>query len=249
LRPAGAVRAASPWGRRLLWAGLCAGLAAAQAGVVPLDSGSGTEAPAPWRAAGLPQQKDAATRFDMVELEGRRVLRLQADRSYGNLLHALAPGESGRWLSWRWRVDQPNPRANLRKKSGDDAAAKICVLFDLPLSTLPFFERQLMQLARWRSQQPLPAATLCYVWDHQLPAGTELDNPYSRRVRLIVLRGQGTPVAAWLQERRDVHADFLRLFAGEASEVPPIMAIGVAADADNTQGRSLAYVADLVFEP
>ncbi|MGL6109829.1 MAG: DUF3047 domain-containing protein, partial [Rubrivivax sp.] len=212
-------------------------------------SGSGTEPPAPWRAAGLPQQKDAATRFEMVELEGLRVLRLQADSSYGNLLHALAPGDPGRWLSWRWRVDQPNPRTDLRKKSGDDAAVKICVLFDLPLSALPFFERQLLQLARTRSRAPLPAATLCYVWDHQLPVGTELDNAYSRRVRMIVLRGQGTPLAAWQQERRDVHADFLRLFGDEASTVPPIAAIGVAADADNTQGRSLAYVADLVFGP
>ncbi len=243
------MRAASAWCRRLLSAGLYAGVAAAQAGVVPLDSGSGNEPPAPWRAVGLPGQKEVATRFDRVEIEGRRVLRLQADRSYGNLLHALAPGDSGRWLSWRWRVDEPNVRTDLRSKSGDDAAVKICVLFDLPASAVPFFERQLLRLARQRSQEPVPAATLCYVWDNQLPAGTELDNPYSRRLRLIVLRGQGTPVAAWQQERRDVRADFLRLFGDEASEVPTIVAIGVAADADNTRGRSLAYVADLMFEP
>jgi hypothetical protein len=53
----------------------------------------------------------------------------------------------------------------------------------------------------------------------------------------------------WRIERRDVRADFIRLFGDEATEMPDIIGVGIGADADNTQSRSLAYIAELVLEP
>lgn len=223
--------------------------AAGAAGLVPLDSGSGAQPPAPWHVAGMPLQSKPFTRFSMVELDGKRVLRLDADHSYGGLVHPLAQGEPGRFLSWRWRVDVPNDRANLRVSGGDDNAAEVCVMFDMPLPAVPFLDRQVVRLARAHSAEPVPTATVCYVWDAHFPPGTTLDNAFTRRIRIIVLRGADTPLTSWHSERRDVRADFLRLFGNEAREVPPILGVGIAADADNTQGRSLAYVADVVLEP
>jgi hypothetical protein len=66
---------------------------------------------------------------------------------------------------------------------------------------------------------------------------------------MIVLRGANTPLRAWRSERRDVRADFLLLFGDEATTVPDIVGVGIGADADNTQSRSLAYIADLVLQP
>lgn len=234
--------------------GLAAGLMAVTCGawadaLMPLDAGSGAVPPLPWHVAGLPMQRKPFTRFDVVELDGRRVLRVEADRSYGNLVHPLPSGTPGRYLSWRWRVDLPNERADLRIKAGDDSAAEVCVMFDLPMSALPFFDRQVVRLARAHSTELLPTATVCYVWDSHLPIGTTLDNVYTRRVRTIVLQGQGAPTAAWRSERRDVRADFLQLFGDEATTVPGIVGVGIGADADNTQSRSLSYVADLVLQP
>lgn len=225
-----------------------AGVAAAQ-GLVPLDAGVTPVPPPPWHVAGLPLQKKPFTRFEMVPLDGKRVLRVEADRSYGNLVHPLPGGEPGRYLSWRWRVDLPNEQANLRVTGGDDSALEVCVMFDLPMSALPFVDRQLVRLARTRSTELLPTATVCYVWDAHFPIGTVLDNAFTRRIRLIVLRGAHTPLTAWRSERRDVHADFLQLFGDETSTVPDIVGVGIGADADNTQSRSLAYIADLVLEP
>ena len=231
-------------------AGLIAAACAARAdGLVPLDAGSGALPPPPWHVAGLPLQKKPFTRFDVVELDGARVLRVEADRSYGTLVHALPQGEAGRYLSWRWRVDLPNPRADLRATGGDDSAAEVCVMFDLPMQAVPFFDRQVVRVARAHSAELLPTATVCYVWDAHFPSGTTLDNAFTRRIRLIVLRGAGTPLATWHSERRDVHADFLQLFGDEAESVPAIVGVGIGADADNTQGHSLSYVADLMLRP
>ena len=202
-----------------------------------------------WAVVGLPKQSFPLTRFSQAETDGQQALRIEAHASYGNLVHELGPAEHGRWLQWRWRLDTPLAHADLRGKAGDDAALKVCALFDLPLDALGIVERAQMRLARAVSGQWLPAATLCYVFDLSLPADTVLPNAHSPRLRWIVARGSGTALQTWLNERRDLHADFLRAFAGEASTVPPLKAIAVGADADNTGGRSLGWVAAVALQP
>lgn len=205
-----------------------------------------------WQFSGLPDQTLPRTRYESVLLDGQRVLRVEAQGSYGHLVHDLPPSTapaSGQ-LVWRWRLDRPNPQADLRVKAGDDVALKVCASFDLPLAQVPFVERQVLRLARSRTGQALPAATVCYVWAPSLPAGTVLDNVYSRRLRMVVVRGQGDALGAWAQERRDVAADLRRLFGDElGAALPPLTAIAVSADADNTGADSLGHVAAVALQP
>lgn len=208
----------------------------------PETVASSGPAPSGWRPVGLPQGKAPPSRLAPVTVDGARVLELQAEASYGTLVHDLPSGAAAGTLSWRWRLLQPNPAANLREKAGDDSPLKVCASFDLPLAAVPFGERQLLRLARTVSGQDLPAATICYVWDSRRAAGTALDNVYSRRMRWLVLRGPDAPPGAWQAERRDLAADFLKLFGDESRTVPPLKAIIVGADADNTGGRSLAQI-------
>ena len=87
------------------------------------------------------------------------------------------------------------------------------------------------------------------MWDAKLPAGTLIPNAYTPRLRWWVLRGAdsapGSVPGNWADERRDLRADFLRAFGDEATEAPPISAVLVGADADNTGGHGLGYVAGL----
>lgn len=232
---------------------LCGAILAAQAQPMPQSpplqalaplAGSGPLPPSPWRVAGLPDQVLPLTQFAVVDLAGRRVLRVQSAGSYGNLVHA-AQGPAGT-LSWTWRVDQPVTGADLRQKRGDDTALKVCALFDQPLQVLPFWERQKLRMARGLSGEHLPSATLCYVWDPTLPPGSVLPNVYTDRVRWIGLDGvQGQ----WQSASRDLRADFLKAFADDGGVVPALSAIAVGADADNTGGGGLAYITDLALRP
>lgn len=70
---------------------------------------------APWHVVGLPQQAKPFTRFAVVTLDGQRVMRVEARSSYGNLVHAVHEYVGQHRLSWRWRLDEPNPDANLRR--------------------------------------------------------------------------------------------------------------------------------------
>lgn len=207
-----------------------------------MAAGSADTLPPPWRVVGLPGNKVPLAQIDRVDLDGHRVLRLRTDASYGTATHALPPNTPASTLQWRWRVDTALAHTDLRTRQGDDAAVKVCALFDLPLERLGFVERNLMRLARKTSGEYLPAATICYVWDQGLPAGTVLHNAYTGRVRFMVLNSADTPLGQWAAHSRDLGADFVRLFGAESATVPPLLAILVGADADNTQGHSLAYV-------
>jgi hypothetical protein len=209
----------------------------------------GAPPPAPWHVVGLPQQTKPFTRFSVVDLDGQRAFKIEADESYGNLVYALKGAPANSHLSWKWRVEVPLLTADLREKAGDDNAVKVCVFFDEPIEKATFAERQLLRYARSRSSDPVPVATVCYVWDAKLPQGTTLDNAFTRRQRYMVLESGTGRLNQWAAERRDLGADFLRLFGDESDTVPPITGIAVGADADNTKSHSVSYVGDLLLDP
>ncbi len=236
----------------LNWLRLAALAAALMGGGVSAETparltpwGNGAAPPPPWRAIGLPGGKVALAQFDLLDLDGSRVLRVRSAASYGTLNHPVgaAPGV----LRWRWRIDQAVAGADLRRKEGDDAPLKLCAMFDLPLDALGFVERNLMRLARARSAEPLPAATLCYVWDATLPAGTVLANAYTKRVRFIVLDSGSASLGRWHNHQRDLAADFRLVFGQESATVPPLVAIVIGADSDNIGGASLAYLGEVLL--
>jgi Protein of unknown function (DUF3047) len=52
-----------------------------------------------------------------------------------------------------------------------------------------------------------------------------------------------------MEEKRDVGADFLRLFRDEVDAVPRLVAVVIGGDADDTHSHSVAHVANLVLSP
>jgi hypothetical protein len=123
------------------------------------------------------------------------------------------------------------------------------LLFDVPLERLSFVDRTKVQLGRRHFDRDLPAATLCYVWDRTLPGGTWLDNVYTDRVRMLVLRSRADgEQGRWFDERRDVRADFTRAFPREAAAgLPKVAALAFATDADNTSSEAAAWFGDMAF--
>ena len=216
----------------------------------PAQAGQGDARLGPgWRVVGWPDQRMPLTRYAAEVVDGRLALRLEARASYGNLVLATPAQAPPRTVSWAWRMQQPNPAADLRVKAGDDAAAKVCLGFDMALQQVPFVERTLLRLARSRSADALPAATLCWVWGRGEAPGSVIANAYTRRVRYIVLRTAADATGTWFTETRDVAADFRRAFGDESPDTPALMTVIVAADADNTGASTVAHVADLQFVP
>lgn len=218
----------------------------------PLTQADGSLHPG-WRYVGFPKQKAAIppTVIEAGQVEGQPAVKVVTASSYGTLVHDLKDAPPVR-LQWRWRLDQPlsdgKASPDITTKAGDDAALKVCAMFDHPLERVPFVERTVLRLARSVSGEALPAATVCYLWDSGRAAGLQGANAYTRRVRYISLRGSETPARQWVAESRDLARDFSTLFADElpaGSPVPPLRTVLIGADSDNTASRSSGWVADL----
>jgi hypothetical protein len=227
--------------------GLAAQVQAAGAVLTPLFAAD--HIAAPWHVAGLPRQSKPLTRFTVERVDERVALRVEADHSYGLLVHELPQVSAAGHLRWSWRLQQANTAVDLRKRGGDDTPARVCVSFDLPLDSVPFTERQLLRLARSTSGERLPAATLCYVWGHDEAHEAHIDNPYTRRLRYVVLRNVSDASGVWFDESRDIAADFKQSFSDESPQPPPLVAVGVGADSDNTGAHTVAHVTALRLEP
>lgn len=227
---------------------------AADVGPVGLAAFSGAEpgeVKPPWRVRGLPHKDVALPRFEIVDLAGERVLRVQSDAAYGNLLHpwpASGPATI-RQIAWRWRLDQALTRSDLASRAADDVALKLCVLFDMPATQLPWTDRMQLALASAWMGEPLPAATLCYVWDRLLPVGRVVPNAYSARVRYLVVDSGAAGLGQWSAHQRDIAADFAQAFATEREGLPRAMAVAVGSDTDNTGERTIGYVGDVRVRP
>jgi hypothetical protein len=219
--------------------------------LTPFSAATGSKLPAPWRVVGLPGSSKPLTRFDLVQVDGRTVLRVLADHSYANLEHDLPDVvvPRGTQLRWRWRLEQPLPEADLRRRETDDTALKVCLLFNAPVENLGTLERGLLGVARALSGENLPAATLCYVWDNTLPVGTVLNNVFTARIRMIVADSGSKALGHWVSHQQDVAADFGRAFGHELPTLPPLQGVAVGADADNTGGHSVGYVGDVTLSP
>ncbi len=99
-------------------------------------------------------------------------------------------------------------------------------------------------LARGINGAQLPDAAINYLWDNRHAVGTWQANTYTDRARMLVLRSGSAFAGRWVDERRDVGADFLAAFGH-----PPLKLTGVAiaADTDQTGEEARSGFADLRF--
>lgn len=217
--------------------------------IAPFSAAAIGEAPAAWKFATLPNKQP--TRYSIVDLGGAHVLKVEADDSYGNLVHGLHAQVGERsTLAWRWRVDKLVDEADVKTRAGDDSPAKLCVFFAFDRAKLPLGERTKLAIAASTTGQEMPTETLCYVWDNKLAVETGLPNAFTKRVRFIVLQSGSAKLAQWVPQRRNLVADYQRMFADESDgKVPEVVGVAVSADADNTHGKGLAYFGDITLTP
>lgn len=208
----------------------------------------GAPLPAPWRALFLRGIEPA--QLDLVEDAGTTVLRVRADAAAGSASHGLLVDlASTPRLAWRWKVDRALEKASWGTREGDDYAARVYVAFDLPLEALSFLERTKIRLARLIYGEDVPVAALCYAWAGVVAPGTSGWNPYASRVRMIVLRGAGERAGRWVEESRDLEADFRAAFASTWSgPVPRVTGVAASSDTDQTLESATAWFGDFRLE-
>ncbi len=210
---------------------------------------AGEALPVGWRELRAPGAPPAS--LALVEDSGTTVLRVRAQGAAGAATHALRVSPQERpVLAWRWKIDRVVRSADMSVREGDDFAARVYVFFDVPEEELPLGARLKVHLARLLHGAELPTAALCYVWDNRHPPGTSGWNPYTDRVRMIVVESGNARAGRWTEARRDVAADFRAAFGAQWSKpVPAITGVAAGNDTDQTGEAATAWFGDLRFEP
>ena len=204
----------------------------------PSDTSAGI--PAPWKTQYHPDIAEH-TEFKLQKQGDKTVLLADADMAYGTLVHPFSKPLALKTLSWEWQILTQPTKANLQTKAGDDAGAKLCAFIQVDESKIGLGTRLALAAARTVSGERLPAATLCYVWG--VPGekvGQVFDNPYTDRVKNIVVRDAAT-ASELIAENRDLQADARKAFGKELPD-GPVMITGIAlgADSDNTKSKARA---------
>lgn len=222
------------------------GLAASAVSPTPFSrSASGTALPGGWSHQTLPRVQHE-NRFDLVAVDGQTVLRVRSESAASTLLHPLAVDPAATpVLSWRWQVSNPVAGSDFSRKSGDDYAGRVYVLFDYPVEKLSLGDRIKISLARGLHGAELPTAAIAYVWGTAQAVGETGPNPYTDRVQMIVVEQGAERAGQWVEIRRDVAADFERAFGEPA---PPIVGVAISADTDNTGESVTTLFGDIMFE-
>ncbi len=148
-------------------------------------------------------------------------------------------------LHFSWKIQDIIPSADITKKNGEDAPARVSVTFAYDPAKVNLWEKVKFETAKIFYGEYPPIASLVYVWASYCKQGTVMENPYTSRVKIIVLESGAAQKGQWLAEKRDIRADYLAAFG--TSDIPMISGVAIMTDTDNTGGEAVAWYGDIVF--
>lgn len=143
--------------------------------------------------------------------------------------HELSPeiGESPGLLHWSWRVLAAPPSADLRLEPRDDSPLRVFVVFGRP----GFFRRS--------------ARIIFYTFGNGEPSPFERASFVSDRLHVVRVDGAAER-AAWREHAVDPFADYRRIWK---QPPPPVTAVGVMQDTDQTREQAAAEIRRLEWVP
>lgn len=194
-----------------------------------------------WESVQLPGKLRTAFRLDRHE--NRPAVQAQAESSASLLRQRLnlPPDQLGR-LQFQWQVENLIAGADMAQREAEDSPVRLIVTFDGDRSRFSAKNAMLSELTHALTGEPLPYATLMYVWCNQRPAESVIINPRSDRIRKLVVESGASRLKQWLLYDRDIRADFEKAF-GEAPGTLVNMAI--MTDSDNTRSSVRAWYGDI----
>jgi hypothetical protein len=163
------------------------------------------------------------TDYKLVTENGRRVIQAESRGTASGLFAKVDLDPSAyRYLTWSWKIKNTIANGNEKSKSGDDYAARVYVVFPGR-----FF---------WQTR------AINYIWANNLPKGQSVPNAFTSNAVMLAVESGPDNAGKWMTARRDVVADYKRLFGSEPDRIG---AIAIMTDTDNTGAQATAWYGDI----
>lgn len=183
------------------------------------------------------------TTYQLTDMAGKKVIYAKTQNSASALITKLHINPEQRLnIKWRWKVSNIFEAGDAKIKSGDDYPARIYIAFAFEPESASFLEKLKYNAANAMTEDTLPGSVLNYIWANKLPAGEIITNPYSEQTKMIAVQSGDTELGQWLSYSRDIVADYHAAFGRKP---PPIIAIGIMSDSDDTGETAEAWYEDI----
>lgn len=190
-----------------------------------------------WEHVRLPGK--TPTVYTPVRLDERDVLEVQAASSASLMRRKLdLSPQDLRQLRFSWKVPALMPAADLAQRETADAVVRVLLSFDGDRSKLSARDHVLSELVLLMTGEPLPYATLMYVWCPRREPGSVIINPRTDRIRNLVVESGPARLNQWLDYERDVRTDYRKVFGEEPGR---LIGIAIMTDSDNTGSHARAW--------
>jgi len=166
------------------------------------------------------------TAYSLVKDDGRTVLKARGRHAASGLVRKvnLDPKDFP-LLRWSWKVEHTLKGEDVTKKSGDDYAARVYVVFP--------------RFLFWQTR------AINYVWSARIPRGSSAPSPYTANSIVVAVESGNEKAGRWQAEERNIFEDYRKYF-GE--EPPKLGAVAVMTDSDDTGDEVTAWYGDISLE-
>lgn len=166
------------------------------------------------------------TEYRIEENSGRLALRAVSEGQASGLYREIGVDLTETpYIQWSWKVDNILEGIDERTRAGDDFPARVYVV----VSGGALF---------WRTR------SLVYVWSSHQPVDSLWENPYTGNARHIAVRSGPEQTGRWLEEQRNLRADWERAFG---DTIERIDAVAIMTDTDDSGLSASAWYGDIAF--
>jgi len=125
-------------------------------------------------------------------------------------------------VSWKWKVSQHPKGGDVRKGRTDDQAIQVLLAFE-------------------------GKYIISYIWDPAAPVGYTKDSsiPFLVAQKVIVLQSGEDKLDEWFEIRRDVKADFKKLYGKDA---PELKGVAIQINSQHTDSKCESFLSPISFE-
>ncbi len=199
----------------------------------------------PWTHYKLPGKKPS--QFEYIAVDGRSAIEANAQSSASMLRQKVhvEPANLG-GLKFSWKLPQLIQYADMSLREFDDSPVRLVLAFEGDRSKFSAKNAMLSELAQLLTGEPLPYATLMYVWCNECTPEKIIFNPHTDRIRKLPLESGSGKLNQWLSYERKVRDDYLQAF-GEEPGV--LTSISIMTDTDNTKSVARAFYGSVQLSP
>lgn len=186
------------------------------------------------------------TRYNRFDDNGTPVIKAESHASASGLIKKIRiDPKKYPIFKWRWKITTTYKKGDVTRKDGDDFPARIYIAFEYNPDDVGFFERtKFFAIKLFYGEYP-PIAAINYIWANKAPVGTIVENPYTSRVKMIVVESGNKKLNLWMEEERNIYKDYISAFG---KNPPLISGVGIMTDSDNTGESAISFYGDILFK-